>query len=113
MAGKFTEKEKLEVIEFMITQWRPARSSSIAGERDTYLILKEIARDIRARMPGVPSKSRETIQRAIDRAVASKTGVPGAGYQGRKMFALAQVVIGEWATIRQALDQFKEEVKSD
>lgn len=109
----FSIEDKLEVIEFFLTQWRPARSSDISGERDTYLILKEVARDIRARMPGVPSRSRDTLQRAIDRATAAKTGVPGTGYEGRTMFALAQVVIGEWAVIRQALDQFKEEAKSD
>lgn len=108
MAGSFTDKEKLEVIEFMIEQWRPARSSDIAGERDTYLILKDIAREIRGRMPGVPSRSRQTLERAIERAAATKTGLPGAGYQGRTMFALAQVVIGEWPTIRQALDKFGE-----
>ncbi len=108
--AEFTDGEKLEVVEHMIEQWRVARGSA-GGDRDVYLILKAIAKDIRGRMPGVPHRARDTLQRAIERATAAKTGLPGAGYQGRTMFALAQVVIGEWATIRQALEKFEGDPK--
>lgn len=105
----FTDAEKLEVIEFMITQWRPARSSSIEGERATYLILKEIAADIRGRDPQAPSRARERLQRAIDDAKADRRE-SGSGYAVPKLRKIAEVTIGEWPTIRQALEVYDKEI---
>ena len=106
MGADFSDKDKLEVIEFLIEQWRPARSSDISGERETLLLLKQIAKDIRGRMPGVPQRARDRLQRALADATASKT----SGYPIPALRRIAEVTISEWATIRQALDEFEKEI---
>jgi hypothetical protein len=102
---EFTEQEKLEVIEALVEQWRPARSSSILGERETYLILKAIAKDIRGRLPGSPSRARDRLIRAIELAKANKTS---SGYSIPDLRRIAEISIGEAAAITQALEHFEQ-----
>lgn len=105
----FTDAEKLEVIEFFCTQWRPARSSTIEGERTTLLILKEIAKEIRARDPAAPGRAQDRLQRAIDDAKADRRE-SGSGYAVPKLRKIAEIAIGEWPTIRQALETYEKEI---
>lgn len=107
---EFTEQEKLEVIEHFITQWRPARSSTIEGERDTYLILKAIASDLRSRKPTAPSRARDRLGRAITAAKDLKTDT---GYRARDMRLIAETAISEWPVIKAALEQFEQREKTD
>lgn len=97
----FTIEDKLEAIEDAIR---------LCSARDVVfrLILKDIARDIKARRPTAPGRARERLQRAIDKANESRTGLPGAGYQGRTLFALAETLISEWATVKLALEQLEQ-----
>lgn len=104
MTKTFTDREKLELVEFLITQWRPARSSTIEGERDTYLILKAIADDIRARKPGRAIEVVERIERAINNARASRDR---SGYQPGNLREIAELAIGSWGTIRLALERLE------
>jgi len=105
MAGEFTKQEKIEVVEHFITQWRPARSSSIEGERDTYLILKAIAADLRADAPGRASDTALKIEKEIANAERRKTP---SGYEPGSLRAVAELVIGRWKTIRAALEHFEQ-----
>jgi hypothetical protein len=106
MAANFSDEHKIEVIEHFIEQWRPARNST-AGDRDVYLILKEIAADIRGRGPNVPGRARDRLQRAINEANFSKT----SGYATPPLRRIAETVISEWPTIRQALNEFEGKTK--
>lgn len=106
----FTDREKLEVVEHFIEQWRPARSSSICGERDTYLILKSIADDLRARDRKRATETVRLMQKAIDNAYARKTGL---GFEIGSLRSIAEVVIGKWSTIRTSLEHFEKEMMDD
>lgn len=110
MAGEFTDAEKLEVIEHFIQQWRPARSSDISGERETYLILKAIASDLRARKPAAPGRARDRLARAITDAKDLKVET---GYRLKDMRRIAETVISEWPVIRAALEQLEQEIKAN
>lgn len=108
MAAEFTREEKLEVIESFVTQWRPARSSGDAGERDVYLILKAIADDIRAGAPDAPGRALSELQNAIEAANATKS--TRDGYEMGKLRRIAELLIGLWPVVRRALEQFEAEV---
>jgi|SRR5579863_821963 len=100
----FTDREKLEVVEHFIEQWRPARSSSICGERETYLILKSIADDLRARDRKRATEIVRALQKAIDGAHAKKTRL---GWEIGTLRHIAEFVIGKWPVIRTALNNFE------
>ena len=104
MAVNFTDQEKLETIEFFIEQWRVARNSE-TGERDIYLILKSIAKDIRGRESQSISGTRILLEGAINRSLEAKTE---HGYQFGNLKQIAELTIGLWPTIRQALDWLEE-----
>jgi alkyl hydroperoxide reductase subunit AhpC len=102
MAADFTDAEKLETVEFFIEQLRIAKTDR-GGDHEIFLILKSIAADIRGRAPNAPGRARDRLQRAIDAAQASKT----SGYAIPAVRRIAETVISEWPTIRQALEQFE------
>jgi len=103
----FTTEEKLEVIEHFIVQWRPGRSSGIEGERDTFLILKSIAADLRAQQPARKGEVLTELSKLVDianihRDPATKNYTPG------RLQRVAHFVMGSWPVIRKALEQFKQ-----
>lgn len=110
MAAEFTDAEKLEVVEHFLDQWRPARSSDISGERDTFLTLKAIAADIRARKPDAPGRARDRLRRAISDAKDMKTD---DGYRARDLRTIAETVISEWPVIQRCLEHFEQQEKTD
>lgn len=103
--SKFTEQEKLEVIEYFIEQWRVARSSA-GGDRAIYLILKAIGSDIRARLPVAPSRARDRIERVIMNAKDRKGP---SGYVVSDLRKIAETTISEWPVIRAALEKLEKE----
>jgi hypothetical protein len=109
MAANFTDAEKLEVIESFIVQWKVARTGDHLGGHDVYLLLKEIAKDYRGRAPNAPGRARERLERALEHAAKTKTG--GVGYEFNALRRIAETVISEWPTIRQALEKFEQETK--
>jgi hypothetical protein len=107
----FSDREKLEVVERMIEQWRPtARGERLSDGRDVYLILKAIASDYRGRQPGRAGAIGEELERIIELAVIYKDD--NGRYTHGRMTRIAQFVIGARATIRQALDKFEGESKT-
>lgn len=104
----FTDREKLEVIEHFIEQWRPAQN--IRGERDVFLILKEIADEIRAREPQRAIETIVKLERAIGNAKKNRKRV--LGYEPGNLREIAELVIGRWSTVRQALEKFGQEEAS-
>ena len=108
----FSDLEKLTTVELLIRDWRPGRSSSIKNENVTYLILKEIADDIRGRDP---KRATETIimwERAINNARRARDRISTGGYPPGNLREVAEITIGRWPSIREALERFgKEERK--
>jgi hypothetical protein len=104
MAADFTDAEKLETVEFFIEQFRIAKTDR-SGDHEIFLILKAIAADIRGRAPNAPGRARERLERALEHAAKTKTG--GVGYEFNALRRIAETVISEWPTIRQALEQFE------
>lgn len=101
---RLTEAEALAEIEVLIEDFRAYRSSPTQPEHVTYLALKMAADDLRGRMKGKPCDARAALQNAVERMQASKTPL---GFEQGHMRAVAQVVVGHWATIRQALERFE------
>lgn len=110
MAPEFTDDEKLEVVDFFCAQWRPARTSTIEGERTTLQILKAIAKDIRARKPAAPSRALDRLARALSDAKDLKLDT---GYRDRDLRQIAETVISEWPVIKSALEQFEQQGKTN
>ena len=112
MAAEFTTEEKIEVLEHFIVQWRPGRSSGIEGERETFLILKAIAADLRAqrqdRKGQVLTELSKLVQLAdLHRDPETKNYTPG------RLQRVAHFVMGSWPVLRQALEQFEQQEKAD
>lgn len=99
-------KEKLQVIEHFIEQWRIARNGD-PGERAVYHTLKAIAEDIRARDRKRATDLITRMDRAMKNAERWKT--KPTGYQPGNLREIAELTIGAWPTIRQALEDFENE----
>jgi len=104
----YTIEEKLSVVEFLIEQLRDSRHELGAPNRGRYLILKSVAADLRARIPGEPLAACFELDEAIRAADASKT-VP-LGYEIGKLRRIAEILIGRWPVVRQALEKFEEDL---
>lgn len=102
----YTDREKLETVEYLIELWRPGRSSSIESERATFLILKSIADDIRGRDRERATETMTKLERAIGNA--RKSMFRGA-YPSGNLREIAEIVIGKWTTIREALASYGKE----
>jgi hypothetical protein len=110
MVGNYTDAEKLEVIELLIEERRAARNSAFESRfREQWMILKAIAADIRGRQPSSVSRARDLLREAIDGAERSK--LRDLGYENGKLRQIAELTIGLWPTLQQALEQFKQEQK--
>ena len=109
----FTPDEKLSVVERYIERLRrnikanpvPELCSSVVysiietttGSYDLE-ILKSIAKDIDGKRPHLPSRAKDRLERAMNLHT-----------DRQRLAKIAEVVQSEWATIRQALEQFKGE----
>ena len=104
----FKPEEKLALIEEQIERARDfvRGAPPDSGAHRQFEILKAIAADLRARADLPRSNALGELERAIDRAVRSKTDL---GYDRGKLIAIAETLIGKWAFISQALERFGEE----
>lgn len=97
-----SSEEKLKVIEHFVEQWRDARDGDDPGERQVYLTLKAVADDLRAQ-----PKATDTIHR-MDRAIRNaQDRKTSTGYATGNLREIAELTIGRWPTIRQALEKFE------
>lgn len=77
-----------------------------ASDREFYADLKAVAADLRARADRPRNLALGELDRAMDALQRSKTAL---GYDEGKMIAVAQIVVGKWPTIQQALEMWGEE----
>lgn len=98
--------EKIEVLGFEIERARAARRSPGSEAHRRYEVLKAISNDLRGRQQLPRSNALGELERAIQRAIGSKTAL---GYDAGRLADIANVVVNKWATISQALEQFGEE----
>jgi hypothetical protein len=99
MADDFTPDEKLSVVENQIENLRRAMtwSSNKNIIRDLE-VFKQIAKDIAGQKPYAPNRAKDRLERAMNLHTDQQ-----------RLAKIAEVVQSEWATIRQALEQFKGE----
>lgn len=94
-------REHLSVMEDLLESMRWARSLEPSRpERRTYEIMREIAADIRRRLPGSSDAAIQSFERRIDDAKRRKTAI---GYDSRALIGIGQETIGRWPIIREAL----------
>lgn len=99
-----TLEEKLAVVEIAIRAVRK-KARIDPTHKANFEALKSVAADLRARMGLPQSNALDKLRRALESAKSSKTAL---GYEQSKLIAVANVVIHEWPTIQQALEQFEE-----
>lgn len=98
-----TDIEKLVEVEALIVDFSYARNDPVLKEHKTWRALKAIAADIRGRQSDRISETQIEIQKAIDAAAMSTTGL---GYEINHLRNIAEIVIGRWAVVRQSLQWF-------
>jgi hypothetical protein len=101
---RFTVEEKLAVVDAMIER-RRLRCSRDARDEHTYAVLKAIALDLRARLPGRPSTAEDEIGRRVEAVAASQTAL---GYSNGALVGLAEQVVGHWPAVKQGLELLRE-----
>lgn len=92
-----SDAEMLEVVEAMIEQQRHERGTHL-----TFLTLRAVAADLRARLPGANSEAQGALQKAIDGCIASKTAL---GYERGHVQRVGEELIARWAIVRLALER--------
>jgi hypothetical protein len=97
-----TDAETLVEIEALIEAYRWARSDPDAPENKTYLALKATADDLRGRQANRIGEAQAELQKAIDAAAMTKTGL---GYEIGHLRHIAEKTIGFWPSIRRALER--------
>lgn len=102
-------EDKIAAVERLITDLRWARYDPAVPEHATFLALKEIARDLRGRTPGAPSKALLALQRRLANAAASKT--KGNGFDRGALAGIGEETIARWPCIRQSLERFGAEAE--
>ena len=101
MADDFTPDEKLSVVERYIEHFRrDLFGNHPMPTRGVYdlEVFKQIAKDIAGQKPNAPSRAKDRLERAINLHT-----------DRQRLAKIAEVVQSEWATIRQALEQYKGE----
>jgi predicted ribosome quality control (RQC) complex YloA/Tae2 family protein len=103
MAERFSFQDKIKLLDAFIER---ERRFSVNGYHDDVFLLKEIANDYRARDQQKINGAVCKIARAIQNANRSRTTL---GYQFGNLREIAELTIGFWPTIRQALEAFEKE----
>jgi hypothetical protein len=98
----------LEDVERVIEDVRWARNEPGAPEHRVYHGLRAIAAELRARQPAAPGEALRALEARIEHVRRSKTRL---GYDGRKLVALAEELVGRWPTVRLALEGLGTELK--
>ena len=98
MADDFTPDEKLSVVERYIEYLRRGIQMDIQEYAYDLEVFKQIAKDIAGQKPNSPSRAKDRLERAMNLHA-----------DRQRIAKIAEVVQSEWATIRQALEQFKGE----
>lgn len=104
----FTVAEKLAEIEELIELYRFARRFPDDPEYQTYLILKAVAEDLRARTNGAAGDARRELGRRIAAAVRTSDGMPNSTF-ANAVLGVGQELIGRWPVVEQALERYEEE----
>jgi hypothetical protein len=96
----FTPDEKLSVVERYIEHLRRGIQMNVPNYDGVYdlEVFKQIAKDIAGQKPNAPSRAKDRLERAMNLHT-----------DRQRLAKIAEVVQGEWATIRQALEQYKGE----
>ena len=97
--------EKREAIEWMIEQHRQWREGT-SGQQRMLSIMKSIAVDYRARERQKVVETAQRIERAIEYADKRKKP-PVYSYEIGNLREIAELTIGSWPVIRQALEEFE------
>lgn len=92
-------KTKLAVLERLIEAMRWVRSEPDHPEYQTFLALRSIAADVRARLP-------ENIGSALAMLDDRMSRVVDSGHDVSQLRALGDEVVGRWPLIRQAIERF-------
>lgn len=101
MSERVSIDEQIIEVERLIETFRWARAYDVP-EGLTYRALKQVATDLRARLPGTASDAANAIERRIEDANRSKTHL---GYAINALRGLGEELIGRWPTIRHALEE--------
>jgi len=96
--------EKREAMEWLIEEKRAMRNGT-AAERELMSIWRSIAADYRARDRMKVVEVVKRFERALERADIRKK--PIYGYEAGNLREIAELTIGSWPAIRQALEDFE------
>lgn len=97
--------QKIATVERLLDDFRWARSSPNTAEHATYRTLKDIARDLKARLPNSAAEARHEIGARIAKLVRTKTPEDdGQPYDVPQLIGLASLVIARWPVIEHALE---------
>jgi hypothetical protein len=102
-----TAADKLVSIEALIEHYRFARRYPDEPEFQTYVALKAVAADLRARLDRKPDVARRTLGGKIAAAVRKSDGDSDAF--ARALLELGRDLIGFWPVVEQALEWFDQE----
>ncbi len=94
-----TLQEKIEAMEFMISEYRWMQS-----QPEIYRVLKAIDQDLRARQDGAIWVTELELGRRINAVQLSRS--QKAGNLGERLSALGQETIARWPVIQAALARF-------
>lgn len=100
-----TVAEKLAEIENLIELHRWTRRFPKDPEYRTYVALKMIAKDLRARLDGKAEATRRELGSKVASAVRKADA--DSDVFNHALLELAKDVIGHWPTVEQALEQYE------
>jgi hypothetical protein len=106
-----TLQDQIDAVTRLLDDFRWARNEPGCAEHRTWLALKEMAKDLRARLPEAPGLALAALQRRIADAAATKGGNGGLGFDAGALAGIGQEVIGRWPVVRQALERFGAEAE--
>jgi hypothetical protein len=101
-----TLTEQLTEVEGLLEDFRWSRSDDKIPEHKTFLALKALALDLRARLPGKAEQTRRELGRRIADAVRAehaREAVAGVG----------EALIGAWPLVEQALEHLDKQGKEN
>lgn len=107
--GIFSLDAKVEALNLEIEEARKGRREPGSALHRHYQVLQAIAADLRARQPLPRNDALADLEAALRLMKSARTNA--GHYDQARMIAVAEVVVGRWPVISQALEKFKEEQK--